>query len=689
MANNFNVLNYLSTNFGITFTPAQKAIITDTNKQVVTLAVPGSGKTTVLVAHIANLIKTQQLKPKSIMALSYNRESAKSLNARFELYFGAIFEEKPRFSTIHSFAYTVVKNHLSATGRAFPQMLTGLADGVSQHSIVRGCLLEITSKYPEEDEVMDMIAQISLSANSLGTLDTSALPYYFDKLLAAYKNKKQQLGVIDFDDLLTICHHLLKTQPQLAEKYSRHYPYIYLDEAQDSSKLQLEILGFVTKHSKLFFVVGDEDQSIYSFRGAQPEAIMNLVERHKIQPHKMEVNFRCSSNIVAMANNLIACNTKRIAKNMQAVTEASEPKVLALGGTHELADYLCQKLAALENGKTAAVLYRNSASAIVIADRLAAQGTVFYVKDSGRNILKSTVVDDVLAIMSLFDETYKLENFRRVYYKLGAYISKDIFEKAARAHTEGEKTEDMLDRLKHHGASTAKIRMLEYTFKNMRSSSPAKILHSILYDLEYLNYLKTRSEKGQFFELSAQQLRALEYLAEGTKNIEEFEEKIESIGTVFANAAEKSGSSITLSTIHSAKGLEFDEVYVIDLQEGVLPSASSLLNIPGAKKLLEEERRLFYVAITRAKTTLELIYLKSYGTTKLTPSRFLRETTNVSDKYAKEAYPGRSIHHRFFGAGEIYRVDPEDKTVEIHFRKGGMKKFVISVLEENDIIKFV
>ena len=688
---------YLLERRGISLDPQQTAALLATQGPSLLLAVPGGGKTTVLVSRVAHLVLNEGVAPQNILILTFNRESAKDMAARFQALFGELIAQTPRFSTIHSFCYTVLKQYASLRGRPMPSLLESEPGGKAR--ILREIVSAATGEYADEEQVEEAQRLIGLLINTMvkpqeADGDKLGMPA-IGRIYAAYQAYKKENHLMDYDDMLDFVHTIFRKLPDLLEAFRQRYSHVLVDEAQDTSKLQHAILLQLCTQQGNLFLVGDEDQSIYSFRGAYPQA---LLEFPKVYPGakllKMEQNFRCPPSVVEAANCLISHNCLRYDKGMFTRRPDTGPvKITQIPSSEELPRHLYSVLSQLPAGKTAAVLYRNNPSAVGLIDLFDRKGLPFYIKDHKTTLRRQTLTQDILCILNLYFSPWDLESFQRVYYKLGAYISRSMVQFAMDNPRTRDTIFDLLAEFPDsQRVNTSRLMFAKYTIGRFGSMTPSKILDAIFYDLGYFSFLE-KSENGFLLELNQQRLMALKHLAASTSTIEEFLDRIDAIDGVIFAASQNRDAPVTLSTIHSAKGLEFDYVYIIDPLEGILPSTMAIeRHLSHDLEPLEEETRLFYVAITRAREQLEILVPASAGGSSLSPSRFLSmlkpdDSAALFEHYSLQA--GRRVMHRYFGLGVVTALDFEKRTFTARFAKLGSKTLTVDILENSDTCKLL
>ena len=692
------LLEDLKSQWNITFTGQQRQAVEQLEGPVLLLAVPGAGKTTVLVTRVARLLE-QGVPAGAILSITFNKESARDLSRRFEALFGERYREAPRFSTIHSLCYDILRRYGDQQGRPVPILLEGSKAPQTKGRILRELYLEQNGEYPDEEQVRELERLCGYYVNRMerpGPEDDilSAIGH-LSEIFVRYQQVKKQNGWMDYDDLLSYALSILRKRPAILEYYRQKYRYIHVDEAQDTSNIQHEIIALLAAEHRNLFLVGDEDQSIYSFRGACPQALLDFGKRYPGGVIlKMETNFRSTSTIVETAGKIIARNQLRYPKTMVS-SRGAGPAVrnTSLEDGRELPAYLLRSLGDLAPGETAAILYRNNPSSIAVLDYFDRMGQPFYMKGHRSTLRSQSITQDILSIITLYYNPDDLTAFSRIYYKVGAYISRKMYDYVAQTALPGDNLFRVAASSPDATGNSARILMLQYTIAKFGSMSPEKILSSILYDFDYLGFLERCSQGGLFLEQCTQRLRALESIASSTKTLEEFLARMEEIDQIIAQASGQKDCPVTLSTIHSAKGLEYDRVYLIDLQEGLLPAQSAIeAHIGGDSQWLEEERRLFYVALTRAKNQLEVIHCQNLGATRLSVSRFVGELSRPNETLGaiqEQIGPGRRVLHRYFGSGVVSSVDFSAGTMSVRFYKQGEKTLILSALEDETLLRLL
>lgn len=673
-----DIPKYLQEQHGILLTQQQRQAVQAADGQILLLAVPGAGKTTVLTARIAHLICNGGVSPKAMLNLTFNRAAAQDMGRRFELLFGSLCPEAPRFSTIHSFCLAVLREYASARGTQIPQLFEQ-----GRRNLLAAIHREATGSYVTEDQLDELENALGYCVNRmLGPADIQLLDRELPGFAATrqvFERYKRQNHLMDFDQMLSYAHKALTDNPWLQECYRSRFSHIHIDEAQDTSLLQQAIIDLIAGDN--LFLVGDEDQSIYRFRGAYPKALLEFGSaRPGAKILKLEDNFRSTPQITGSAAGFIAHNKQRYNKGMNAARPEGEALIFTpLARQQEQYAYISRSLAKLPPGRTAAVLYRTTFSAAPLADRLQRDGIAFCSRESRAPFIADGVVRDVLAFIRLAQNPADLDAFGLIYYKLGCYITREIFEGLG-DDPNGTVFDRLIDGPDFQGKSTARLGYLKAVFRNIAKATPTKALQKIVTGLDYLDYLQSRGEGAYQDEACAAKLSGLVSIAEGCQTLEDFIDRLEQLDVLLADSTQNTQAPITLSTVHAAKGREFDRVYLVDLLEGVFPTSRAIQEgAVGLEDALEEEARLFYVAMTRAKDRLEFVWGESYEQIQLTPSRYIQRLQSGGETQDLAAAlglrRGAKVVHYYFGMGQVTEVDKRRQTLTATFPKWGSKTF--------------
>lgn len=695
------ILEYLKEQFHLSFTQQQLQAIETIDGPVLLLAVPGAGKTTVMVSRIASMIYEHGIAPSSILTITFSKAGARDMRRRYEGLFGQLEKETPLFCTIHSFCYQVVGSYCQATGGVAPQLIEARERSMALREIYQRINQEFLSEDLEEELVSNlsfiknaMLRQEDVEQNEKQPAEKRVLETQIKNLWSIYKaysNFKRDNGLMDFDDMLSYTLTILKKYPQILEYYQDRYPYLCVDEAQDTSKLQHAVIGLLAQKSQNLFLVGDEDQSIYRFRGACPENLLEFPKQYpKAKLLKMEENFRSTGEIVEHANRFISFNKQRYPKNMFTHNERGGP--IEVKKLHDFADqYHAAIEAYLAEPGTTAFIYRNNLSAVPIADILDRNDVDFYIKEHKARLKNNYVVSDVLAFFSLSFDPKDFAAFSRIFYKTSSCLKRNMLSRIPQGPLmEGESYFDRMVTLCDENQNTGKIRYISMMVEQLHKMEPVKAMECILYQIGYLGYLEFTSGAG--YSMQAQKLNILMSLASRVSTVEQFLDRIDELDEIVVQHAQRPQARLTLTTAHSAKGLEFDTVVLLDCMDDIFPAHSAVEKWKlGMEEEMEEEARLFYVACTRARKRLVLPYANFSANTPAVPSRFLSRLMEPEQKEEQtkadgiRLYPGLMIEHKNFGRGQVVSVNRERGTFTAFFGKNGTRTLTIQILKTETV----
>ena len=733
-------IKHLSTNHGINLNEQQQKAVLTIDGPILLLAVPGGGKTTVIVSRCANMVLNHKINPDSILTLTFSKASALDMKHRFEAIFGHNISTKLHFSTIHSFCFNVLRTYTTKMKIPFPTIIDDDKASINKGQLLRQLHQKFNNAYLADDKLEELsnaicyVKNMMLSANEApkGLTDVKNFP----SIYAGYESYKKDNNLIDFDDMLTQTLELFKSNEALANAYRAKYKYINVDESQDTSFLQHEIIKVLANPLNNIFMVGDEDQSIYTFRAAFPKALLDFEKTYKnANILLMEQNYRSTKNIVRSANNFIKQNKERYDKNMfTQKDDGMDVKYSCVANKNLQYGHIIKSILQESSNKNSqvktdlkspinlsetAILYRNNTSAIPLADALNRNKIPFYLRESKLHFFKHWVTTDILSFLELSKNPSNIDAFKQIYFKMNAYLSKAMLEFVSNSIKSDENIFDaLLQYPELNGKSQFRIVDAKKHIEKLKTLSPKAAIDLIVKKLEYGEYLNRQgSEDSNSSDNLFQIVSGLLSISENAETIDDFKARLDELQHIIDSAKFNKGkNAITLSSIHSSKGLEFDNVYLIDLYEGQFPSSSSIASLKkGIRTEFEEEIRLFYVGATRARYNLELLTSSTLDGKNVTPSRFIARFMSVYEKPQlpssanslnqqnfssapqkkapinglknKDIYLKMPVVHNKFGSGEIRSISKEADYLEIYFEKGGMKGFSLSVCLRNGLIK--
>lgn len=569
------------------------------------LAVPGAGKTTMILHRTKKLIE-KGVDPKSILTITFSKAQAVDIKMRFIEMDGDKFVH---FSTIHAFCYSIVRDYAKKYGKSLSLIDSNLK---KKYEILRDIYKSVNNTYPTEERVETAISEVGYCKNMMLSPKSFAKSKRcetdnFVKFFETYEKFKKDKGLIDFDDMINLSYEVLKNDSAILKKYRDRFKFIQLDEGQDTSRSQFQVLKLLAKPNNNLFVVADDDQSIYAFRGANTEELFKFQKEYDdIATFYMEENFRSTKNIVNIANIFISQNEKRFEKTV--VTDNPFDKPVNIIKLKEPKDQYAFIEKELEKNKgDIAVLYRNNLSSIGLVEYFERRNYSFNIKDKKTKFFSHFITRDILDILNFSRDLSDIDLYEKFYFKLKGYISKRHIEYLKR-----NRGKNVFNILKNYPDLPSyyhkNINGLLVGFKKIARLSVYDAINYIDKEMGYGDYLRENAKRFMETESTLNEyLYYLKLIAKSTDSLDLFIGRLKELEYDLLKAKD-AGAKLTFSTIHSAKGLEFSRVFVVDLYEGTLPSTSSIEDLREDPELYEEERRLFYVAMTRAKKELYLMY---------------------------------------------------------------------------------
>ncbi len=686
--------------YGLKLNDSQKAAATARGNTLL-LAVPGSGKTTAIIARVGYLIRCMNVDANNILTITYTTSASKDMKQRFCQTYEDI-DAIPKFCTINSFCLSVIRYAKSKYSIFIPELIR------DNSQIVRQLYTEKTKKFASDGVIRTLTQGITYVMNMTGcgkseqelckSIKIPQLSFY--DIYKAYKKYKADNGLMDFDDQLLMAYSILGGFEDVLSFVKSRYPYVNVDEAQDTSYIQHKIIKLISQGNDNLFMVGDEDQSIYGFRAAYPDALLDFDKTYKnARVLLMETNYRSTGSITNAANRFIKANKHRRSKEMKTQADAGAViKRIHCSTYSEQARFVARMLQKADKKKSVAVLFRNNDTATPFIDSFEKHGIAYTTRDSASLFFTSPTVRDVLSILEFSLDPFNGELFSRFYYKLGLYISKDMLNTALKDNaTSGISLFHSLMKQTEGERKNSAIRNAAASLNRIGKCTPEEALRIVFDELNYGKWID-RSVSDGYPELPIMQRCAiLRSLAQGELTVTDYLKKLERISTGELNYR-RGEASVTLSTIHSSKGLEFDEVIIADAIDGIFPTADA------DETGLEEERRLFYVGCTRARAELEFLITDSMNGKKIKPSSFIDSFIGVIEEQKpkkktqtrKKTLPkitsdmigeGIMVEHKSFGAGVV--TSKNGDMMSIKFISGGERKFSISTCISARMIKII
>lgn len=720
---------------GVKLNDVQKQAVLHTEGPLLLLASPGSGKTTTLNMKIGYLLLERNVPAHRILAMTFSKAAARDMSQRFESFFSTVLTERVHFSTIHSLAYQIVRQYFAKTGRQF-YLIEGNTDPKWQKkTILRNLFVEKRKTQPTEDEMDELMTFISFVKNRM--LEGEALksaPCTLPDAIAlyeAYEAFKRRDGLnifVDFDDMLTHCYRILVEDEDIRTAYQQRYEYVLTDEGQDNSVIQHEIIRLLAAPHNNLCIVADDDQSIFSWRGSDVEKLLEFPKMYtNATVLMMTQNYRSTKAITDVANTFIMRNKKRYPKKM--FTENERGRAMTIHNMRRYTlqlNYVVAEIAKATNPGEVAVLYRNNTSAIRLVDALDKQGIPFYMKEVDVKFFRHFVVEDILNFLRMSYNDQRADLLERIYPKMNAYIKKA---QMTQLLAKDDRTTSVFDQLAmnvHAPYQEQALRKAKKKLAQLKDLPPKEAIQCIRQDL---GYEKSLQRTAEHLKLNEERLLGivtqLEYIAEGLDDVTAFANRIKQLEQIMRASREKSGQGVTLSTFHSAKGLEYDTVYMIDLIDGIVPAKDDVKAYKdGDESKMEEAVRLFYVGMTRARHKLELLTYEQNHEEKVKPSAFLDDVRSIlngedvkplvfeepkverKNVVTNKAYQqrkvvkdipknaiterselqrGTKLIHRLYNKGYVKKIDQHE--IEIVFEQYGTKRFMLDHCLQNGLLR--
>lgn len=641
----------------------QLSAVKHINGPCMVLAGPGSGKTRVITYRIANMVINENIKPTSILAISFTKASSIEMKNRALSLSNDYRMDKVNYGTFHSIFFKIL--------RYFEKYnLESILDEKTKRMVLKQILKKLEVENGEDDEVIgQVINEISYVKNELmDKIDFKSDILRKDEFIQAYnlyEEHKAQLNKIDFDDMLIKTYNLLKYNKAALDMVRNVYKYILVDEFQDINRVQFEVLKLISTPNNNIFVVGDEDQSIYGFRGARPDFLLQF-ENYFNNTTKilLDINYRSKNEIIDIANRLIEKNKNRYDKVIKC-NQGNGAKVSYISpeDSEEEALYIAKDI--LEEIKKEhveytdfAVIYRTNIQSRALVDVFMDMRIPFVVKDAVVTIYDHWAAQDVLAYLRIGLNPKSNKDWIRIINKPFRYISRDSINMIK---DEDDFINALINKCDLKPKQIKTINDLDIDLSYLKTLNPKNAISYIRSSLDYdryiLDYCSNRKIKANGL---VEILNELESSATNFKTIEEYLNHIERVKSeLLDNKQNKNTDGVIFTTMHSAKGLEFKNVYVIGANEGTIPHEKSYDLEDKEKRLeqIEEERRLMYVAITRAEENLYISSpINKYGK-KVSKSRFIDDIKAPTKEEMDNITIGDKIYHKKFKEGTVIKKD--------------------------------
>lgn len=604
------------------------------------LAGPGSGKTAVVTYRTKKLIEEYKVNPSNILVVTFTKAAAKEMQERFENITGCKYPVT--FGTFHAVYFKILKY-------AYNYSAANIIAEDKKYDIIKEICISLKLEIDDEAEfISNIINEISVIKGDMMDINhyysKNCSESIFKTIYTQYNEKLIRQRLIDFDDMLVMCYELLSKRPDILKLWQNKYQYILVDEFQDISRVQYEVVKLLSKPDNNIFVVGDDDQSIYRFRGAKPEIMQNFLKDYEdAKSITLDTNYRSKADIISAALRVIGNNNIRFNKSIKSSrNEKCEGNVVVKDFENQISEnvYVINLINQLiKNGhsyKDIAVLYRTNSNPTFLVEKLTEYNIPFRIRDVIPNIYNHFLAKNIISYIKIAMGDDSRKEYLSIINRPKRYIGRDAFDSPL------VNLNDVRDYYEDKPYIVERIDRFEYDIMMLEKMTPyaaiCYIRRGIGYDSFVEEYaLQRRLKKEELLDV----LDELEEASRGYKTYEEWFKHIEEYSSMLAEqqkANNKNIDGVELMTMHSSKGLEYKTVIIIDAIEGITPYKKAVLD-----EDIEEERRLFYVAMTRAKDRLFMLYpLQKYGK-KVEVSRFIEESGYVAKEnvYSSKNASGR------------------------------------------------
>ena len=606
------------------FNKSQQTAIWHKDGPMLVLAGPGSGKTAVITHRTYNLVQNYQVDASNILVITFTKAASEEMKERF-LKLSKEQKAQVTFGTFHAIFFMILKHAYHFTS-------DNIITGEQRYQMMREIISNYQLEYKDESEFIEGIfGEISKVKNN--RIDINY--YYsvqcgeeiFRKIFYDYQEGLKRKRLVDFDDMLTYTYELFRERKDILSAWQKKYKYILIDEFQDINRIQYEIIQMLALPENNLFIVGDDDQSIYRFRGSIPEIMLNFEKDYPdARRVLLDINYRCGTYILDTACNLISHNKERFEKKLTPFRGDQTPvEYITFENRKDENLYLIHKISELLGQgvplQEIAVLYRTNTQPRQLMEQLMEFHVPFKVKDQVQNIYEHWIARDLFAYMRIAAGARERKEFLQIMNRPKRYIGRDSLSEQ-KVQWEAWKTF-----YQKQPWIAERIEKLEYDIHMLERMNPYAAINYIRkgigYDEFLIEYTKQRSvNKEELFDI----LDEIQFGAKGFASYRQWEEHIKEYTDKMEQLTKQKQQcleAITLATLHSSKGLEFEAVFILDVNEGIMPYKKAVL-----EKDIEEERRLFYVGMTRAKKKLSLYSVQSIHDKTAEISRFVNETKN-------------------------------------------------------------
>ena len=616
-----------------TFNKEQIEAIQHDKGPALILAGPGSGKTTVITERIRYLIQSRHVQPQKILVITFTKAAATEMKLRFRSLMGG--KTYPvQFGTFHAIFFTILRH-------AYHYNVNNIIKDDVRQQLLRELVNRMTTLQIEDepDLLMELAGEISHVKSERIVLEH----YYakccghedFREIYMQYEKELQQRRLLDFDDMLVYCYELFVQRKDILQQWQQQYSYILIDEFQDINRVQYDIIRMLAQPEDNLFIVGDDDQSIYRFRGANPEIMLHFPKDYKEAKRvTLATNYRCPKQVVELAGRVISNNQNRFAKQIQAAESENAPDGKEL--PKDTVTIRCYDTIFAQNDSIASqiqqyhkegisyrsmtALFRTNTQAHALAAKLMEYNIPFTMKEAVPNLYHHWIARNVIAYLKIAAGSRERSLFLQIINRPLRYISREALS------DKQVDFEELFDYYEDKEWMAERIEQLQYDLAVMSDMRPYAAINYLRKGVGYDAFLQqyAREHKLKADELMEildeihEQAKASADTAKWLQYIKDYTEQLKEQKQTQKNEEEE--ERVILGTMHGAKGLEYDVVFIPDANEGTVPHSKAVLEAD-----MEEERRMFYVAMTRAKNHLHISYVKNRYNKEVDASRFIEE----------------------------------------------------------------
>lgn len=659
---------------------AQQKAITHGKGPCLVLAGPGSGKTAVITHRTRYLIEEAGIHPEQILVITFTKAAAMEMKERFRILMQDI-NVPCTFGTFHSIFFLILRN---AYGYSGGQVLAEEQKRGILSSIIQSMELE----YEDEEELLQgLISEITTVKSEYIDLEhyysTTCGEEEFRCIFRSYEDTLHREHKLDFDDMLVYTYELLRDRPDIRQMWQKKFQYILIDEFQDINRIQYEIIRLLAEPKRNLFIVGDDDQSIYRFRGARPEIMLGFQKDYpEAEVILLNINYRSCREIVEGSLRMIGNNSRRYEKKIQGNRPYEQPICIhELKGCQEENEDILKRIQGYHQqgipyGEMA-VIFRTNTEPRRLVGKLMEYNIPFRMRDQLPNCYDHWIAKHMMAYIRIAAGSRDRGDFLQIWNRPRRYLRREWLSEPQ------VDTERILEQVSDKKWAVEHLQKLNSDLERLRKMNPFSAINYIRKGIGYDTYLKEYAEQrrlkpDEFLDI----LDELQAMARPCPDYEAWFRHIEEYGAQLEEQRKRqsqfgrSEDTVTLTTMHSAKGLEFQVVFIIEANEGITPYKKA-----GKPEEIEEERRMFYVAVTRARQYLHIYAVQERNNKKLLPSRFVNELR--FDK--KKLETGARVVHRTYGTGTITHVD--QKKISIYFdRLNEQKTLSLSFVLEQGLL---